>query len=315
MVVLVTGGCGYLGSHLVREMATRREFEGETIRLFDNMLRDRYVSLFDLPREVRFEMIHADIGDLDKIRLAMKDVTTVVAASDITNAPISFERKELTYQTNYVGALNVFNTAIDADVERYIYTSTASVYGFTQDVVDETSPCAPQSPYAEYKLKAEVEMKRISEDKSFSWTSLRLGTVVGPSIGMRFDTVLDKFSYYASIGHPLTVWDTALNEARPYVEIRDVSRAYIFAVQSKKMDNEIYNVVVENLTMSDVIGRMRIHFPEVEVQVSPCPDLNQASFVVSSDKLRNLGFEYKYSVDDGIKSLAERFSGVHRFPQ
>jgi UDP-glucose 4-epimerase len=315
MVILVTGGCGYLGSHLVREIAKKKEYEGETIRLIDNMFRDRFVSLFDLPSNITFELVHADVCDSDKVRLAMEDISAVFALSDLTNAPLSFERREQAYQTNYSGALNVYKAAIDSDVERFVYTSTCSVYGMTDGVADETSPCIPQSPYAEYKLKAESEMRRLSEEHSFNWIALRLGTVVGHSIGMRFDTVLNKFSYYASIGHPLTVWDTALREARPYVEIRDVSRAYLFAEQGKLMDGNIYNVVVENLTMDEVIEKMKHHFPQVTIDVTPCPDLNQASFIVSSDKIKRAGFKYQYSIDDGILNLAEKFSSIRRFPQ
>jgi UDP-glucose 4-epimerase len=310
MVVLITGGCGYLGAELIRELPEQKEFHGETIRIMDNMFRDRFVSLFDLPSQARYELVYGDVRDKEKVSLAMKDVSHVFSLSDITNAPLSFERKDLTYQTNYEGALNVYKAAVDADVERYVYTSTASVYGLTSSMVDETYECDPKSPYGEYKLKAEMEMQKLSRDSGFSWTGLRLGTVVGQTVGMRFDTVIDKFTFYASIGHPLTVWETALHEARPYVEVRDVTRAYIFSEQSKRMDGEVYNVVAENLKMSEVIERIRKHFPDVVVEVSPAPDLNQASYVLSSDKIRKAGFEFEYTIDDGIRNLAQKLSGL-----
>ena len=315
MVVLVTGACGYLGSHLIREIPKQKEYEGVTIRIMDNMFRDRFVSLFDLPPDGRYEMVFGDVREEEKVRLAMKDVTHVFSLSDITNAPLSFERKDLTYETNFTGVLNVYEQAANQDVERFVYTSTASVYGLTQDVVDETYDCNPQSPYGEYKLKAEKEMQARSRESGFSWTALRLGTVVGQTIGMRFDTVIDKFTFYASIGHPLTVWETALGEARPYAEVRDVTRAYIFSMKNDKMDNEVYNVVAENLNMTQVIERIKKYFPNVEVRISPAPDLNQASYTLSSEKIKKVGFEFEYSIDDGIKAIASRFSGLKEFKQ
>ncbi len=315
MVVLVTGGCGYLGSHLIRELPQQKEFAGETIRILDNMFRDRFVSLFDLPENTRYEMVFGDVRDEEKIRLALKDVTHVFSLSDITNAPLSFERKDLTYETNYEGALKVYRLASKQGVERFIYTSTASVYGLTKDIVDETFDCKPKSPYGEYKLKAEKEMQRLSRESGFSWTALRLGTVVGQTVGMRFDTVIDKFTFYASIGHTLTVWEPALNESRPYAEVRDVTRSYVFSAQHKGMDHEVYNVVAENLSMQQVIERIKKYFPSVEVEISPAPDLNQASYVLSSDKIKKAGFEFKYAIDDGIRKLASKFSGLKEIKQ
>ncbi|MBN2230611.1 MAG: NAD(P)-dependent oxidoreductase [Candidatus Thorarchaeota archaeon] len=315
MVILVTGACGYLGSELIRELPRVKEFEGETIRIMDNMFRDRFVSLFDLPSGRRYEMVHGDVRDEEKVRIAMKDVTHVFSLSDITNAPLSFERKDLTFETNYEGALKVYTQASNSGVERFIYTSTASVYGLTKDIVDETFDCNPKSPYGEYKLKAEKEMQKRSRENGFSWTALRLGTVVGQTIGMRFDTVIDKFTFYASIGHSLTVWETALQEARPYVEVRDVTRSYIFSMNNNKMDYEVYNVVAENLNMHQVIERIKKYFPNVDVKISPAPDLNQASYVLSSDKIKKVGFKFNYTIDDGINKLASKFSGLSEFKQ
>jgi UDP-glucose 4-epimerase len=315
VVVLVTGACGYLGSQLIRDLSNLKELEGMTIRLFDNMFRDRFVTLHNLPKETMYEMVFGDIRNSEKIEAAMKDVTHVLHLSDITNAPLSFERKELTYETNYSGALELFKLALNHDVERFIYTSTASVYGLSKGLLDETHNCKPQSPYGEFKLKAEQEMYSLSKESGFSWTALRLGTVGGPSVGMRYDTVINKFTFYAAIGHPLTVWETALNESRAYAEIRDVMRVYIFALQNEKMEREIYNVVSDNLSMNGVIESIKRFFPKVEVVVSPAPDHNQASYTLTSAKLEKLGFEFRYSIEDGIEQLARTLSGIHQFKQ
>lgn len=310
MVVLVTGGCGYIGSLLVRELLKNPQYEDETVRILDNMFRDRYVSLYDLPSDGRVEMVYGDIKEEEDVKVALEDVTTVFSLSDITNAPLSFEREELTFKTNYEGVLNLYELSVKSSVERMVYTSTASVYGTTNGIVDETYDCEPLSPYGESKLKAEKAIQQRTKENGFDWKALRLGTVVGWTIGMRFDTVINRFTFLASVGHPLTVWEEALNEARPYVNVKDVIRGYFFASQNDEMKGEVCNLVAENLSIDGVVDRIRKRFPDVNVEISPAPNLNQVSYQLSSDKIKNMGFNYEYTIMDGIDSIAEKLSGL-----
>src|SRR5262245_1023070 len=112
MVVLVTGGCGYIGSKLIRDLAHDKKFEGSTIRILDNMMRERYVSLMDLPSKGSFEFFEGDIRKDDDLKRAFHDVDTVVDLAGITNAPISFEREELTVDVNVKGGSKVVEHAV-----------------------------------------------------------------------------------------------------------------------------------------------------------------------------------------------------------
>src|SRR3989442_15037986 len=159
MVVLVTGGTGYLGSQLIRVLPKIAAFKGETFRVLENEFRGRYVSLWDLPKGVRYEFLEGDIRQEDSVKHALADVEVVFSLSDITNAPLSFERKELTWDTNHKGVLNLFSRALDANVRKFVYTSTCSVYGPTDGIVTEDAECKPASPYGESKLRAEREMR------------------------------------------------------------------------------------------------------------------------------------------------------------
>ncbi|MFQ5838341.1 MAG: NAD-dependent epimerase/dehydratase family protein [Thermoplasmata archaeon] len=314
MTVLVTGGAGYLGSRLIRELPRMPGFQGQTIRILDNMFRERYVSLWNLPEDTRYEFLEGDVRNEEDVRRALQDAETVFSLSDITNAPLSFERKELTREVNLKGALNVFEHAIKAGVEKFVYTSTCSVYGPTEGVVDEDALCQPISPYGETKLEAERTMKRRAEEVGFNWTALRLGTVHGWTIGMRFDTIVNRFSYLAAQGQPLTVYDTAWREKRPYLHVSDAMAAYELAAGHPKTNGQVFNVVGENANMDTVISAIKAVVPDVDVTTTKTPSLNQLSYEVDCSRFQKLGFEAKKTITDGVKEMVRKFRGIAHVP-
>jgi UDP-glucose 4-epimerase len=311
MVVLVTGGAGYIGSELIREMPKSDKFKGETIRILDNMFRERYVSLWNLPREAKYEFIEGDIRKKEDVAKAMKDATVVYDLAGITNAPLSFEREQLTKEVNYGGAMVVLEASQKADAE-LIYASTASVYGPTKGVVDETYDCKPVSPYGKYKLMAEKDILKKAKETGMKALALRLGTVYGWTIGMRFDTVIDRFAYLACIGMPLTVYDSAVNEKRPYAHVHDVVRGMLYASGRKDMYGENYNLVAQNAGVGEAVEAIKKFVPDVQVTVTSTPSLNQLSYVLDSSKLQKTGFGYKYSLDEGVKDIIDKFEAFTR---
>src|SRR5215471_16560009 len=129
MVILVTGGCGYIGSKLIRDLVASPDFTDDTIRVLDNMIRERYVSLMDLPEQANIEFVEGDVRKNEDLDQAFRDVETVIDLAGITNAPASFERKELTFGVNVGGGRKVVEQAVKSEVDRFVYSSTASVYG------------------------------------------------------------------------------------------------------------------------------------------------------------------------------------------
>lgn len=307
MVVLVTGGCGYIGSKLIRDLTSAPGFEGETVRVLDNMMRERYVSLMDLPGLRSYEFIEGDIRKDEDLKRAFRDVDVVIDLAGVTNAPISFERKELTFDVNVTGGRKVVEHAVRSEVDRFVYSSTASVYGPTKGVVDEQYPCKPISPYGETKLQAEKFCLDASNRNGLDATVLRLGTVFGYSIGMRFDTVVDRFVYLACSGAPLTVWESARKEKRPYLHISDSIGAVLFALGRHDMKGEIYNVVGENASIDRITEAIRKEVRNVQVLVTPSPNLNQVSYELTSAKVERLGFQAKHRLEEGVKEIANRF--------
>ncbi|MFC4550037.1 MULTISPECIES: NAD-dependent epimerase/dehydratase family protein [Halorussus] len=305
MTTLITGGLGYLGSRLIRELPNNPQFSQETIRILDNFRQPRFHALWDLPPYADYEFVEADIRDENAVRSAMEDVDTVFHLAAITNAPETFDIPEKTWEVNYDGALNVYEAARDADVSEFVNAVTCSVYGTTEKKIEEDFECDPESPYGEAKLEAEQEMFD-RYDGEMGLTGLRLGTVYGWSTGMRFDTVVDKFALLAATGQPLTVYEGAEDQKRPYLHVHDSVRSMIFAA-NKLGDGEAYNVVGQNGRLQDVVDAIVTHFPDVDIGYTEVEHLNQLSYVVSDEKIRNEGFETCYTLDQGVEELADKF--------
>src|SRR6266516_2863704 len=312
MVILVTGGCGYIGSRLIRDLASSKRFAGSTIRVIDNMLRERYVAIMDLPTQGHFEFLEGDIRNDEDLKKAFKDVETVVDLAGITNAPLSFERKELTFDVNVGGGRKVVEHAVNAGVEKFVYSSTASVYGPTTGLAGEQYLCKPISPYGESKLQAEKACLSASSQNGLDATVLRLGTVFGYSVGMRFDTVVDRFTYLACIGMPLTVWESAQSEKRPYLHLQDSVDALTFALVQHGLKGEIYNVIGENASINRLTATIGREVPDMHVIITPTPNLNQVSYELDGSKIERTGFKPRHTLEEGVRDIVERFRGLVR---
>src|SRR6266487_6138698 len=312
MVVLVTGGCGYIGSKLIRDLASNRKFVGSTVRVIDNMMRERYIAIMDLPPDGRFEFVEGDIRKVDDLKRVFQDVDMVVDLAGITNAPLSFERKDLTFDVNVNGGKKVVDQAVKAGVKKLVYSSTASVYGPTTGVVDEKYPCKPISPYGESKLQGEKTCIDAVKQNGLDATVLRLGTVFGYSIGMRFDTVVDRFTYLACIGMPLTVWESAQSEKRPYLHLQDSVDALTFALVQHGLKGEIYNVIGENASINRITATIGREVPDMHVIITPTPNLNQVSYELDGSKIERTGFKPRHTLEEGVRDIVERFRGLVR---
>ena len=305
MTVLVTGGLGYLGSRLIREIPDHPAFSEEKIRIMDNFRQPRFHAMYDLPSYANYDFVEGDIRDADDRAEALDGVDTVFHLAAITNAPETFDIPEKTWEVNHEAAVELYQDARESGVSEFVNAVTCSVYGTTEQKIEEDFDCEPESPYGEAKLAAEQEMfDRYTGEMNL--TGLRLGTVYGWTTGMRFDTVVDKFALLAAKGEPLTVYRGAEEQQRPYLHVQDSVRSMLFAAENLG-DGEAYNVVGQNGRLQDVVDAIEKHFPNVEIGYTEAEQLNQLSYIVSDEKIRSEGFETCYTLDQGVEELADKF--------
>jgi nucleoside-diphosphate-sugar epimerase len=193
---------------------------------------------------------------------------------------------------------------------RLFFPSTTSVYGVQSGVVDETCrELKPQSPYAASKLEAETVLIEMKE-KGLNVVIGRLGTIFGPSIGMRFHTAANKFVWQAATGEPLTVWRSALTQKRPYLDLDDAIGAIWFLLRKENLGGLLYNVVTANATVQEVLDVIRTWIPNFEVQLTEARIMNQLSYEVSSDRVTKEGFSFRGDLGRGIGNTVARLKSI-----
>lgn len=295
MNIAITGALGHIGSALFRYRLLDNDGD---LRLIDNLATQRFTSLFVVPltARCRYHFVEADVTTADLVPLFDR-CSSVIHLAALTDAATSHERAEEVERVNLRGTLRVADACARVGA-RLVFVSTTSIYGEADGTVDEVSPVAPQSPYAASKLSAEQYLR--NHHATLNATILRFGTIYGTSPGMRFHTAVNRWCWQAATGQPITVWRTAMDQKRPYLELGDACRALDRAAGVGFARGETYNVVTENATPRQIVELIREHAPDLRVELTDSRVMNQLSYEVSSEKARAAGFVTTGNLRDGI---------------
>lgn len=298
MKILVTGALGHIGSKLIHSI---KPGQFEEVRLIDNLSTQRYASLFNLPQQVNFKFFEDDICTA-KLNQYFKGINTVIHLAAITDAASSFKNSKLVERVNFFGTKKVVDACLSNNC-KLLFPSTTSVYGTQKKVVDENCPdqeLKPQSPYAKSKLRAEKLLIKIGKEKKLRFIICRMGTIFGPSIGMRFHTAVNKFIWQACLGKPITVWRTAMYQQRSYLDLNDAVNAALFIINNQLFNCETYNIVTINSTVAEIIKIIKKPIPSIKIQYVDTRIMNQLSFTVSNEKFKKTGFKFTGNLRKGI---------------
>lgn len=300
--ILITGALGHIGSSLLRNIGKNVAKE---IIILDNLESQRYPSLFDLPKKFKFKFIRDDVktADFEKYLTGI-DIVIHLAATPYENG--SHKSPKQVKKSNYLGLKRVAD-ACPKSKTRLLFPSTTSVYGSHSSVInnEESIELIPQSPHAEEKLACEKYIQKLGK-KGLKYTICRFGTIYGHTIGMRFDTAVNKFIWQATSRKPITVWRTALNQKRPYLDIEDCIQAINLIIEKDLFENQVYNVVTENLTVKKVIKMIKKFIPELKIAYINSPIMNKLSYEVGCKKLTGLGFKPRGNIENGVKKTIDR---------
>lgn len=292
MRVLVTGGCGYLGSVVVRRLLQN----GFSVNVIDSGLYG-FDSLSDLKRHTRLKMIQGDIRNLTEISEALKDCDYVVHLAGIVGMPATNIDPILSTETNYLATKNLAELCNMKEIP-LVFASTCSVYGSQPGrKITETSKVIPLEPYALHKYRCEKEIQQLH----WSPAILRFGTLFGLSQRMRFDLVINKFIAQAVHKIPLTV--EGGKQMRPFLHVLDASEA-IMTILDQRLDG-VFNVISENHSILDVASIIS-SLTGASIKQNP-GQTDSRDYSVSIGKIHAFGFNPKYSIGFAINEITKWF--------
>lgn len=306
--VLVTGGCGYIGSVLVPMLLQR----GYHVRVFDKLYFGEE-SLADVRHEV--ELVPGDVRNLNPSVLDGMDA--VIHLGSLSNDPTADFDPRATRSINFDGTMTLAEACKEQGIQRFTFASTCAVYGFNlDDLVDEAYPVNPQSHYAKSKRDVELELQNMADD-TFCPVSLRQATVFGFSPRMRWDTVVNAFVMHSFKSDKLDVWYGG-DVWRPMVHVRDTAEAHIRCLEADpdRVRSQIFNVVHDNYRILELAQHVRKALAEIGIEVGLDVNRDQVdtrNYKTSGEKMtRVLGFTPSISVAEGVKEIAEALrSGLH----
>ena len=301
--VLVTGGAGYVGSGLLRELLS----QGYSVTCVDNLMFGGE-SLLDIWHNDNFSFIKCDINDWDKFNSVFKTnkFDAVIHLAAIVGDPACKLYENLAKKTNWESTKWLIDKCKEVGVSKFLFASTCSNYGKMDDpesYVDENSKLAPVSLYAELKVKFEKYMlHEMVKSDDFSPTSLRFSTVYGLSPRMRFDLTVNEFTKDLAMGRELVIFGEQF--WRPYCHVKDFSNAFITILNSpsEKVSYNVFNVgdTQENYTKQMLVDEIIKVLPDSKIKYVEKND-DPRDYRVNSDKIkRELGFKISMRVPDGI---------------
>jgi len=299
MNVLLTGGAGFIGSILARSLLD----EGHMVRIMDNITYGldpiRSINL-----NPNLELMHGDIRTPTDVNKALEGVDSVIHLAAIVGDPACAVQADKAIEINYLSTLRIAKTAKDKGIGKFIFASTCSVYGASNDVLSENSELEPKSLYAETKMLAEKGILDIAGE-NFQPKILRLGTLYGLSYRPRFDLVINYLTGKIINENKALIFGG--EQWRPFLHVEDAVGAFLFTLKNyDKMAEDTFNVGAndQNYQMSDIGKIFQDIFPKSDIQkVDKIKD--PRSYRVNFNRIETYGFLLKKEIKPTIIELRD----------
>ncbi|ACX88313.1 NAD-dependent epimerase/dehydratase [Pectobacterium parmentieri WPP163] len=297
--ILVAGAGGYIGIPLCHLLINH----GYRVVAFDRFFFGLPVS--EMPQSPRFHTLRGDIRYITPDIL--HNVEAVIDLAGLSNDPAAQISSALTHAINYEGACHLANTAKKAGIQRYIYMSSASVYGRSGSTsADEETECHPQSLYAELKLNVERELLRL-RDTTFHPVILRNATVFGLAPRMRYDLSVNIMTRMAVRDKFIAIAGDGLQQ-RPFIHVQDVARAVLLALRLNRQLSvpPVFNIGGDalNHNINSIAAVVAEEVPNVKI-VHRTQSLDTRDYRLCFSHAKNtLGFSPTRSIRDGVREIA-----------
>lgn len=291
MQLLITGGCGYVGSVLVPHLLA----QDHRVRVIDTQWFGNH-----LPTHPRLTSVKGDIRDISATDFI--GVDAIIHLANIANDPSVDLNPMLSWEVNVLASQQLATLAVRAGVSQFIYASSGSVYGIKEEEqVTEDLELLPISTYNKTKMVAERVLLSYAGEMAIH--NIRPATVCGLSPRMRLDVSVNMLSFQALTNQKITVFGG--DQVRPNIHIQDMARVYEHFLTHPDLPSGSYNAGFENISIKQLAKMIAC---KTGATITTTPSNDPRSYKQNSDKLLNTGFEPLFSIDHAVDELSDAFA-------
>lgn len=290
MNILVTGGCGYIGSVLTPQLLN----DGHKVTVVDT----QWFGNFLTPHP-QLTVLKEDVRNIDAVPL--DGIDAIVHLANIANDPGVELNPTLSWEVNVLGTQQLADRAVRAGVKHMLFASSGSVYGIKDELqVTEDLPLVPITVYNKTKMVA--ERITLSYQDKMQIHNIRPATVCGWSPRMRLDVSVNMLTMQAVKNGKITVFGG--EQTRPNIHIQDMAAVYRHFLAHPDLPSGNYNAGFENISILDIAKRVQA---KIQAEVIVTESNDPRSYRQNSDKLLETGFKPKYSIDFAIDQVIEKY--------
>ena len=297
MKFAVTGGAGFIGSHLVKKLVR----EGHNVIVIDNLYRGKLSNLEGILDKVNF--VKLDILDFENLKDSIQNVDGVFHQAALTSVPESYEKEDEYKRVNVVGTENIFKIANELQI-KVVYASSSSVYGNIEKIpITEDFSRKPINPYGQTKLDDELLAEKFSK-LGTSIIGLRYFNVFGIGQTLDYAGVITKFIEKIKEGKPPVIFGDG-SQIRDFIFVEDIANAN-FAAMTSDMNNGFFNIGTgKSISIKELANLMiKISGKQLESVFENLPpgDVKLSTANISNSK-KYLKWKPKISLEEGLKTL------------
>jgi len=302
---LVTGGAGFIGSNLVKELSKNAD-----VTVIDDLSTGKLENIQELIDEKKINFIKGSITDVDFLQKEFRNIDYVFHLAAIVSIPKSIIDPVTTHSVNVNGLFNVLIAARDNNVKKVVYSSSCAVYGNPLICpIKENSIKNPLSPYASSKLIGEYYCKIFSEVYKLPTSSLRYFNVYGPNQDptSEYAAVVPKFIENILENKPIIIYSNG-EQTRDFIYVKDVVKANILASKNKEID--VYNVGSGNKTTINELAKiiMKIKGKNIEIKYKDNRPGDILHSYAEMSKIKKLNYKAEYDLKKGLRKTFDWFT-------